>query len=108
MTAKECADIWKEIIKIYNETRDKTPETTVKRIIEKFGKEKTYTVFATVSKIKKHDGRIYGKNRKVMDATPYVPEATDWRFGNPMVSAGLDDIHTTHINQMIGALIDLG
>ena len=80
----------------------------VKQIVARFGKEKTYTVFATVSKLKEHDGRIYGKNRQVMNETPFIPEAIEWKTGNPMKYAGIDDIHTTHINRMISALIDMG
>ncbi len=106
MNAKEIADIWKEVVKIYNDTREiNLPEKTMSEIIRKFGLEKTKEVFATVAAIKKHDGRIYGSNRDYMDSIPVDPQSTEWRSGNPVIYAGLDDIHTTHINQMITELI---
>ena len=98
MNAKEIANIWKEVVKIYNNTRENNlPEKTMEEIIRKFGLEKTKEVFATVAAIKKHDGRIYGKNREYMNSIPVDS-------GNPVVYAGLDDIHTTHINQLITEL----
>ena len=105
MTARECADNWKKVIAIFNDSRDTNPKVTAERIVAELGKEDAMTVFATVAKIKEHDGRIYGNNRDVMNRTPYVKEATEWVSGNPMVHAGLDDIHTTHINQIITYLI---
>lgn len=105
MNAKEIADIWKEVVKIYNDTREiNLPEKTMSEIIRKFGLEKTKEVFATVAAIKKHDGRIYGKNREYMNSIPVDPEIVEWRSGNPVVYAGLDDIHTTHIDQLITEL----
>lgn len=104
MNAKEIADVWKEIVKIFNETRETTPKTTVNAIVDKFGMETTKEVFATVAAIKKHDGRIYGKNRDYMNCIPVDPQITEWRSGNHVIYAGLDDIHTAHINQMITEL----
>ena len=106
MTPNECAENWKQIVKIYNETRDETPEYTIGKIVEGIGKSEAYTVFSTVAKIKMHDGRIYGRSRDVMERTSYVEDAVEWKAGNPMIRAGMDDIHTTHINQLINALID--
>lgn len=107
MTAKQCADNWKRIVQIYKETRDTTPSNTINLIVAELGKADTYTVFATVAEIKRHDGRIYGRNRTRMNEEPFIPEAVKREYGNPMIYAGLDDIHTAHINQLIGALIDL-
>lgn len=105
MNAKEIADIWKEVVNIYNNTmEDNSPEKTMSDIISRFGLEKTKEVFATVAAIKKHDGRIYGKNREYMNSIPVDPQIIEWRSGNPVVYAGLDDIHTTHINQLITEL----
>lgn len=104
MNAKEIANVWKEIVKISNETREATPKTTINEIIDKFGMENTKEVFATVSAIKKHDGRIYGNNRDYMNSIPTDPQITEWRSGNPVIYSGLDDIHTTRINQMITEL----
>ncbi len=107
MTARECADNWKRVIEIYRQTSDGSPKITAEQIIKELGKDDALTTFSTIAHIKKHDGRIYGNNRKVMDNTPYVVEATDWESGtpNPMRYAGLDDIHTSHINQIITYLI---
>ena len=104
MNAKEIANAWKEIVRIYNDTREQTPEVTMCNIIHKFGVKQTEEVFATVAAIKKHDGRIYGKNREYMNSIPVDSEIVEWRNGNPVIYAGLDDIHTTHINQLITEL----
>lgn len=104
MNAKEIASIWKEVVRIYNKTREQTPEITINEIVAKFGKRQTEEVFATVAAIKKHDGRIYGKNREYMNSIPVDPEIVEWRRGNPVIYAGLDDIHTAHINQLITEL----
>lgn len=104
MTSTECAAAWKEVVQIYNETCTETPKTTMNKIIERLGTEKTKEVFATVAAIKKHDGRIYGVNRKFMDEIPVNPESVEWQHGNRMIYAGLDDIHTAHINQLITEL----
>lgn len=104
MSANEIANAWKEIVRIYNETRTTSPETTMNEIVDTFGINKTKEVFATVAAIKKHDGRIYGANREYMNSIPVDPEIVEWRSGNPVVYAGLDDIHTAHINQLITEL----
>lgn len=105
MNAKEIASAWKEIVRIYNETREiAPPEGTMCDIIHTFGIKQTEEVFATVAAIKKHDGRIYGKNREYMNSISVDPEIVEWRSGNPVIYAGLDDIHTAHINQLITEL----
>ena len=104
LNANEIASTWKEIVQIYNETREQTPETTMCDIIHRFGVKQTEEVFATVAAIKEHDGRIYGKNREYMNSIPVDSEIVEWRSGNPVIYAGLDDIHTTHINQLITEL----
>lgn len=104
MNAKEIANAWREIVQIYNETRELTPKTTVCEIIRSFGVKQTKEIFATISAIKKHDGRIYGENREYMNGIPVDKEAIEWRRGNPVIGAGLDDIHTAHINQLITEL----
>ncbi len=103
--AFECAENWKKVVRIYKETADCSPEDTAKQIIEELGLEDALITFSTMAHIKQHDGRIYGDNRKAMDNTPYIEEAVRWESGNPMLSAGLDDIHTAHINQIITYLL---
>lgn len=39
-----------------------------------------------------------------MNSIHVDPEIIEWRYGNPVVYAGLDDIHTTYINQLITEL----
>lgn len=104
MSAKEIASAWKEIVNIYNQTRGQNPETTMCEIIQRFGVKQTEEVFATIAAIKKHDGRIYGANRDYMNSIPIDNEIVERRSGNPVIYAGLDDIHTTHINQLITEL----
>lgn len=104
MTSAECKEAWDEVIRIYKETKDTDPETTMKEIIESIGMEKTKEAFATVAAIKKHDGRIYGTNRKYMDGIPVNPDSVSWEHGNDMRYTDLDYIHTAHINQLITEL----
>lgn len=104
MNAKEIANAWKEIVKIYNDTREQTPEATMCNIIHKFGVKQTEEVFATVAAIKKHDGRIYGENREYMNSIPVHPDAVVRSHDNPVFNCNLDYIHTSHINQLITEL----
>lgn len=104
MNANEIADAWKEVVRIYNDTRETTPEVTMNKIIDSLGLKNVKETFATVAAIKKHDGRIYGRNREYMNSIPVDSEIVEWRSGNPVIYAGLDDIHTAHINQLITEL----
>ena len=104
MTPKECAKAWITVKEIYEKTRETNPKTTVSKIVESLGLDVTKEVFATISEIKRKDGRIYGMNREFMKSIPTNPECTEWSSDNLVIRAGLDDIHTTHINQMITEL----
>lgn len=101
----ECAEAWKKIVEFYKNTRDTGPEITIKEIVDYFGFEKTREVFATVTAIKRADGRIYDSVRKYMEYVFINPACVDWNSNNPMLYAGLDEIHTTHINQLMIALM---
>lgn len=68
------------------------------------GYEQAIETFAVIAAIKIHDGRIYGANRDWMNSVSYNPEAAVRSRENPVIYAGLDDIHTAHINQIITAL----
>ena len=105
MTPNETATVWKAIVNIYNETREKPPKETMAIILEKYKLVDVKETFATVAKIKEYDGRIYGKNREEMTRTPTNPNAVARVSGNPMISSLLDEIHTTHINQLITELL---
>lgn len=104
MNANEIASAWKEVVKIYNNTSEQTPKVIMNEIVAKFGKRQTEELFATIAAIKKHDGRIYGKNREYMNSIPIDISLTVWGIENPIVYAGLDDIHTAHVDQLITEL----
>lgn len=105
MTTKECAEAWKEVVKIYMGTvTGSKPKETMQKMIDTLGTDKVKEVLATVAAIKKHDGRIYGANRKYMDSILVSPDSVEWNSGNELRHAGLDDIHTSHINQLITEL----
>ena len=104
MESKKCAEAWKTVVAVYKSTRDTDPETTMQEIVRRLGIKNTKEVFATVAAIKKNDGRIYGENRKYMDSIPVNSESVVWEYGNPMLRVDLDEIHTSHINQLITAL----
>lgn len=103
--AGELADAWRHVVEIYDVTRDKTPEYTAERICSASGMDLTKQVFAAVGQIKKSDGRIYGKEREYVNSITVDPEAVEWKSDNPLIRAGLDDIHTTHIAQIIEAIM---
>lgn len=100
----EIAKNWKKIVEAYNSTRTMTPDATAKKIVETLGYEQAIETFAVIAAIKIHDGRIYGANRDWMNSVSYNPEAAVRSRENPVIYAGLDDIHTAHINQIITVL----
>lgn len=105
----EIAKNWKKIVEAYNSTRTMTPDATAKKIVETLGYEQAIETFAVIAAIKIHDGRIYGANRDWLNSVYYASKAYDsevtaWSRENPVIYAGLDDIHTAHINQIITAL----
>lgn len=100
----EIANYWRSMVGIYNITTTETPKTTLECMIKAFGFNVVEEVFATISAIKKKDGRIYGKNRLYMDSISVNPEAIKRESDNPVIHAGLDEIHPTHINQLITEL----
>lgn len=105
MSAVECEEAWQKVCEIYDSTREEnSPAVTMEAIIKELGIEKTKEVFAVVSKIKKNDGRIYGRNREFMDSIPTDPAISEWSRENPMIHAGLDHIHTAHISNLITEL----
>ena len=107
MSAEEIASAWKEIVQIRENGRSNntfSPEKDMMAIVDKFGLEQTEEVFATIAAIKKNDGRIYGLNRDYMNTISVDSQNTEWRSENPVLYAGLDDIHPAHINQLITEL----
>jgi hypothetical protein len=99
MEPKEVAKGWKEIVSCYRETD--RPDKCVDRILSKMPKGKAEYIFAVVCRLKRDDGRIYGKAREYMDSIPVREDLVVYGSGNPICYAGLDDIHSTHIHQII-------
>lgn len=105
LSPKECAEAWKTVIRVYDDTiSENKPDLTMEKILDELGVEKTKEIFATVAALKKHDGRIYGKNREAMNAIPVNVECVEWTRSNPVIYADLDHIHTSHINNLITQL----
>lgn len=105
MTREVCASIWKTVIKCYQKTiESNNPAITMAEIVNTIGLDNTKEIFATVSKIKEHDGRIYGANREYMNSIAINPDNVVWESSNPLIYAGLDEIHTAHINNLITEL----
>lgn len=105
MKPEECSEAWKTVIKVYDETIGvNNPRVTINKIVDELGLDKTKEVFATVSSIKKGDGRIYGRNREYMNSIPVNPDAVKWDSDNPMLRSNLDHIHTAHISNLITEL----
>ena len=98
------AFIWQDIVRIYENTRGLAPQITVDEILKQYSLEDVIYTFAVISAIKKHDGRIYGDNRKFMDSISIDPVYAKMTAENLMKGCGLDEIHTAHINQLITEL----
>lgn len=106
ITPKETAEAWVAICRIYDETIDSNnPVNTLDKVIEELGMDKTVYTFAAVSAIKKHDGRIYGRNREYMNSIEVDPLLKEWSHDNPLIeTCRLDHIHTAHIDNLITQL----
>ena len=104
MTTYQCAKVWKEIVRIYNETRETNPKTTMDQIIEHFDVDVTKEAFATIAAIKEYDGRISCSNREYTNGISVNPRCMEYNHNNPILYAGLDDIHMAHIDQLITEL----
>ena len=106
MSINGCAKAWKKVCNCYDETRDENnPCVTMQKIVDELGMEQTREVFATVAKIKEHDGRISAYNRKQLENVVVNPECLI--NGNPIMYAGLDHIHTAHIDNLITELVKI-
>lgn len=99
MNASEANKTWYIVRRIFKDTRELTPKDTILELGKVMSRKDIMEIFAIVTKIKAHDGRIYGKNREVMERYPSDPS-----IDYTMIK-GLDDIHTTHINQLISELV---
>lgn len=104
MQLKDYAKNWEAICKAYDETRDKAPGDTAFRILEDMSFDDALETFSAVAAIKKHDGRIYGRNREFISSVPHMAEAEEISHANPLFTGLLDHIHTAYINQIIGEM----
>lgn len=105
MRGKEIKDCWKEIVKIYKETiKQDNPKITMDTIYQRLDKAKVNETFATIAAIKSTDGRISPRNREKLKVIPIDPDNVIWDCSNPVIYAGVDDIHTSHINNLITEL----
>lgn len=103
--ANRIATIWVDICHIFDTTRETNPQTTMKAILDKYSLQEVAETFAAVTKYKKHDGRIYGKNREEMERITTEPILSEHSHANPLLeTCKLDYIHTAHINQLITEL----
>ena len=100
---------WKIIVRIYNSSKTMEPDDIAKKIVETLGYEQTVETFSVIVSIKIHDDRIYEDNRNWINSVYFASKAYDsgattWSRENPVIYAGLDDIHTEYINQILTAL----
>ena len=100
MVKEEYNKAWEKVRKIYRETDN--PKEAADRIVKELGFDTAIQVFAAVAKIKERDGRIYGRNR---EWTKQIAIHDDfYKENNHRLISGLDDIHTSHIDQIITQL----
>ena len=102
MDIKDFRERWNKVISIYGEDRADgriTPQQTAERIILNIGLTNAKECFATVARLKAHDGRIYGANREWSKSykvnTDILSREARWMLPD------LDAIHTTHIDQIM-------
>ena len=96
MEPKKFASNWKVIIDKYLESSN--PKEAAENIVKEIGEDAAKETFAIFCAIKKDDGRLtmrnklpYHKFTGTEDKNRYVYEC-----------AGLDKIHSAHVNQIIG------
>lgn len=108
LNSDEMAVVYEGILECFKETREKTPRDTVDAILKLYEFSDVAETFAALGRIKKHDNRIYGKNREWLNSISVSPENYEWQ--NPryrhgkFIRADHDAIHPTHINQIVTEL----
>lgn len=71
MNSKTACKIWKDLVSIYKkDVGNGTPKATVKKLIDKWGLWNTKQIFAIITAIKEHDGRISVENREKLSQIP--------------------------------------
>ena len=100
LNATEIADNWRKVVEIKNSSEGHRPDLDAKSIVDILGLESTLETFSCIIRIKENDGRIYGKVREYFSNIEVDESAAVYERGNPVIYAGLDDIHPTHIQQI--------
>ncbi len=99
------AEVWAAVNDLYKNRPDGAkPSELIKVVLNRFGELMVVETFSAVAQLKKGDGRIYGKNREWTDSMTVVPEALKWDPRNPLIRAGVDEIHTANVNVLITEL----
>lgn len=107
MTGKECAENWKKIVAIYMEdikNENARPDHTMDKILAVMDADSVCSAFAAVAAAKPHDGRISPANRKFLEEAFLPDECENWDRKNPMVYAGIDDMHMAHVDNLVSQL----
>lgn len=105
LETKIYADAWKTIRQIHKECD--TPSECAERILAELGDQTSLEVLSAVVQLKPSDGRIHPHRRKFLYTISVNPDAVLWDHSNPLVYAGLDDIHTTHLDRVITYILRL-
>lgn len=104
------AESWLKIVGHFKDNTSKEgrffnrPDYTLIEIIDDIGYDEALRTFSAVAQLKKHDVRIWGKNREFTDSVSVPPELLMWDHANRLCSVHLDDIHTAHIDELITRL----
>lgn len=102
----EVVDIWHLLKEVHARTREDGPAKTLDLLIDEMeaSKELLKIAFAVYAKIREHDGRISRENREYYGKMPVLSDTVKWETLNPVIGMGLDDIHPTHIDQLMREL----
>lgn len=97
---KETAQNWEEICAIYRRTNH--PVIAYREMEATLGRYATLEALAVIAEMKKHDGRIYGKDREFVSGIKHNPASSVIAHGNAVFDCGkLDEIHPAYIGQLI-------
>lgn len=100
LNTTQIADNWRKVVEIKRTSEGHRPDLDARIIVDTLGLDATLQTFACVIQIKKNDGRIYGKVKEYFSNIEVDKSAAVWDRENPVIRAGLDDIHPAHIQQI--------
>lgn len=100
LNKKETQNAIRDIIRIYEQTRDTNPQNTAENIIDELGTEKAREAMAVLIKNCSWDGRISHQNKDYWTAVPSWEKAENEWLGVSEV----DKIHRTHLDQIADEL----